>query len=149
MNAPITPPLLVLAVGNPSRGDDAFGPLLAQQLTDWLAQQAPAWRQRVEVIPDQQLVVEHAYDLQGRQRVLFVDASVPGPQGVSLSPLPPPALQISTHQAPAWAHINSHRSSPQEILALYAGLLDHTPPQADLLTLPGHGFEFQLLKKLF
>ena len=31
MNAEV-PPLLVLAWGNPSRGDDALGPLLAERL---------------------------------------------------------------------------------------------------------------------
>jgi hypothetical protein len=33
------PRTLVIAVGNPSRGDDAAGPLLAERLSAWLSDQ--------------------------------------------------------------------------------------------------------------
>ena len=61
--------LLIFAYGNPSRGDDALGPLLLERLQ---ALNLP----HVETLTDFQLQVEHAYDLQGRERVLFIDASV-------------------------------------------------------------------------
>ena len=62
-------PLLVLAVGNPSRGDDALGPMLAERLES-------AALPGVEVITEFQLQVENALDLEGRERVIFVDAGV-------------------------------------------------------------------------
>ena len=67
-------PLLVLAVGNPSRGDDALGPLLLERL------QADGWDAggQVELLCDFQLQVEHTLDLQGRSAVLLVDAARPG-----------------------------------------------------------------------
>lgn len=65
-------PVLVIAVGNPSRGDDGLGPALVAQLGPCLAQPSLAG---VETLVDYQLQVEHALDLLGREAVLFVDAS--------------------------------------------------------------------------
>jgi hydrogenase maturation protease len=65
---------LVLAVGNPSRGDDALGPALLERLRDAGVDAAGD----VELLTDFQLQIEHALDLQGRQAVLFVDAARPG-----------------------------------------------------------------------
>lgn len=111
------PPLLVLAVGNPSRGDDALGPLLLERLAAIGAEAAGD----AELLTDFQLQVEHAMDLEERRAVLFVDAAQPGVvDGVDLQPihaenrLPPashalsaPAvLQVATQLAgcapPAW-----------------------------------------------
>lgn len=126
-------PILVLAVGNPSRGDDAFGPLLAQRLSAWLDDDSrPAMRQQVEVITDQQLVVEHVLDLQGRRRVLFVDAAAQGEPALALhevKPLPTP---------PA---VTSHACTPAQLLALHQAMLHAEPPPSDLLTLVGQDFE--------
>ncbi len=66
-------PWLILAVGNPSRGDDALGPELIERLS--LADGAAS---DVEFLIDFQLQVEHALDLKGRHGVLFVDAARPG-----------------------------------------------------------------------
>jgi len=128
-------PILVLAVGNPSRGDDAFGPLLAQQLQSWLATQTTEVQQAIELITDQQLVVEHALDLRGREQVLFIDAAAQHDAPVALRAVTP----SPSNHAPA--RVNSHRSTPDDLLALYQSLLSQPPPQADLLTLTGHGFE--------
>jgi hypothetical protein len=68
-------PLLVLAIGNPSRGDDALGPLFASARGE-LARRRDR-RGQVELLTDFQLQIEHALDLVGRARVVFVDASVP------------------------------------------------------------------------
>jgi Ni,Fe-hydrogenase maturation factor len=65
----LTPPLLIFGYGNPSRGDDALGPLLIVCLE---ALDLP----NVELLTDFQLQIEHALDLQNRERVLFVDASI-------------------------------------------------------------------------
>ena len=67
-------PLLVLGVGNPSRGDDALGPLFIERLAGALATHVASGA--VELLTDYQLSIEHALDLAGRSRVVFVDASV-------------------------------------------------------------------------
>ena len=63
-------PLLVFGWGNLSRGDDALGPLCVERLRATVAQAA-----NIEYLDDYQLQIEHALDLVGRQRVLFVDAA--------------------------------------------------------------------------
>lgn len=64
-------PILIIGIGNPSRGDDALGPLAIERLEALdLA--------GVELLTDFQLQVEYALDLAGRRRVIFVDASVSG-----------------------------------------------------------------------
>ena len=65
-------PIVVFAVGNPSRGDDAIGPELCARLEKWLAREGLS--QRVELIEDFQLNIEHALDLVGREQALFIDA---------------------------------------------------------------------------
>ena len=67
---------LVFGWGNPGRGDDALGPLLIERLEAARALR-PGW-EGVELLCDFQLQIEHALDLQGRARVLFVDASAAG-----------------------------------------------------------------------
>lgn len=116
MNAP----LLVLAAGNPARGDDGAGPWLAAQLAD----DAPAG---VELIEDFQFQVEHALDLAGRRAVLFIDAAVAG--GVRLDPLVPAA-------APP---VLSHALSPAQVLAV-AQRLGQPLPAAWLLAVEGAHF---------
>lgn len=103
------PPLLILAVGNPSRGDDALGPELLLQLeAAGLSAQGD-----VELLSDFQLQVEHALDLADRHAVLFVDAAHPGTvAGVALYPLLP-ALQAPRH---------SHALSAPEVLQVAQGL---------------------------
>ena len=65
-------PTLVIAVGNPERGDDALGPLLAERL-------AALGMPGVEVLTDFQLQIEHTVDLARRAEVILVDASASGP----------------------------------------------------------------------
>jgi hydrogenase maturation protease len=125
------PPILVLAVGNPSRGDDAVGPLLAEQLCTWLARH-PDIAPWVEVICEQQWMVEHALDLPGRSRVLMVDAR--------LADTSPAIGLVSVAPRPSAWPVNSHHSSPGQLLALCNTLLDTAPPPASLLTLTGHDF---------
>ena len=67
-------PLLVLGVGNPSRGDDALGPLFIERAAEALKERVAAGE--LELLTDFQLQIEHALDLEGRRRVVFVDASL-------------------------------------------------------------------------
>ncbi|HOL37057.1 MAG TPA: hypothetical protein PLT38_04440, partial [Rubrivivax sp.] len=67
---PRVAPLLVFAVGNPSRGDDALGPTLAHALRveEEFADAAHAHAELLEVV---QLQIEDALALEGRSAVLF------------------------------------------------------------------------------
>ena len=128
-------PILVMAVGNPSRGDDAFGPVLADQLLSWLSTQAEDVQACIELITDQQLMVEHVMDLAERIQILFVDAAMQSPSALSLVAVQP----LPTDQAVQ--SVNSHHCTPGQLLGLYQAMLLRTPPPAQLLSLRGHGFE--------
>ena len=75
-------PDLIFTWGNPSRGDDALGPALY----DLLQQEE---LNRVDLLTDFQLQIEHSIDLEGRERVLFVDASTSAKAPFELSRLQP------------------------------------------------------------
>ena len=117
-------PVLVLAIGNPSRGDDALGPLAAQRLGELAL---PG----VEVLTDFQLQVEHALDLLGRSLVVFIDAAASGNAPFELRPL----------EAAADARHTSHSLSPAAVLDTYRRLTGNEPPPALLLAVRGHDFE--------
>lgn len=116
-------PVLVIGIGNRSRGDDALGPLLLDALREPMPPD-------VDLIEEFQLQVEHALDLAGRRAVLFVDASrVPVPGGVSLGPLAP------QHGHPP----ASHQLAPAAVLGV-AEQLQQVPPPAWLLAIEGEAF---------
>lgn len=115
-------PCLVLAVGNPSRGDDALGPRLLEHL------QARRLA-KVELLTDFQLQVEHVLDLVGRQAVVFVDAAASGPEPFAFYPVRP--CRDASH--------SSHALSPQALLDTY-GRLYGAPPQAHVLAIRGYDF---------
>ncbi len=117
-------PVVVLAVGNPSRGDDAIGPELAARL-------AAAGSPDVEVIVDFQLQVEHALDLQGRRRVLFIDAAVDSAPPYELRPVA--AARDPSH--------TSHALSPAAVLETFERVCGAPPPPALLLAVRAESFE--------
>ncbi|HQY38439.1 MAG TPA: hydrogenase maturation protease [Giesbergeria sp.] len=122
-----TPPLLILAVGNPSRGDDALGPCLLERLAARQLEGAGD----VELLTDFQLQVEHALDLQGRHAVLFVDAARPGVvDGACLASI----------QADARTPPNSHALSAPAVLQVAEQLNGQAPP-AWQLAIEGTDFE--------
>jgi hydrogenase maturation protease len=120
----MTAPVLVFGWGNPSRGDDALGPLFVERID---ALGLPG----VACLTDFQLQVEHALDLQDRQRVLFVDASVD-------APAPFAATRIGPVQD---ASFSTHAMSPQAVLQVYRDLQDQAPPPCWLLAIRAEGFE--------
>lgn len=117
-------PVLVLAVGNPSRGDDAIGPELAARLE---AAELPG----VEVICEFQLQVENALDLMGRQRVIFVDAGTATPAPFELRRVEAAAEFLHT----------SHALSPEAVLAVFQRLNSAAAPESWLLCIRGEGFD--------
>jgi len=114
------PPILVFGWGNPSRGDDALGPLFI----DALAGRA---RPGVECLTDFQLQVEHALDLRDRQRVLFVDASVDAGH----------PFEVSTVLPARDTSFTTHAVSPQVVLSVFEDLERCPPPPSTLLAIRG------------
>ena len=125
----MTAPTLVFTWGNPSRGDDALGPMFGDRLAD-LAASHPEWGE-IEVLTDFQLQIEHALDLRGRSRVLFVDASVAAT---------PPCL-LQRIEAARDVSFTTHAMSPQSILHVYLELEKIAPPPTWLLAICGTSFE--------
>jgi hydrogenase maturation protease len=120
----LTAPLLIFGWGNPSRGDDALGPLLVERIE---ALNLP----QVECLTDFQLQVEHALDLLERRRILFVDAS--------LDAAAPFAV---TRLAPARdASFSTHAITPESVMQVYVDLHDDDPPPCELLAIRGERFE--------
>lgn len=124
------PPLLVLAVGNRSRGDDALGPALLDRLR---AGGIGLEGSEVELLEDFQLQVEHALDLDGRRAVLFVDALAAGstPAGAE------PALKALEPRE--GARLWTHALLPEALLQVARSLGRSVPPAA-LLAIPGRDF---------
>lgn len=126
MSAKPVPPLLVFGWGNLSRGDDALGPLCVEQLRATCAGE-PA----VEFLDDYQLQVEHALDLVGRSRILFVDAS--------LNCTAP--FEVTTLHAAQDASFTTHAMSAQALMQVFVDLHGTAPPPCTLLAIRGERFE--------
>lgn len=120
-------PLLVIAWGNRSRGDDAVGPLFLDALRRALGAEELA---RVDLLEEHQMHPEMALDLVGRERVLLADAD---PQAPS-----PYALQAVV--AGRDASLASHALSPSALLAVYRELHGRHPPPVTLLGLHARNF---------
>ena len=121
-------PLLVVGWGNLARGDDALGPLLVEALRERLS---ASQRARVELLAEQQLQPEHALDLLGRARVLFVDAA---------AGLATPLRAVPLHPTPepiGW----SHALTPAALLRVLRDVARAEPPPATLLALRAERFE--------
>ena len=116
-------PLLIFAYGNPSRGDDALGPLLIENLQILNLE-------GIEMLTDFQLQVEHAYDLQGRERVLFIDASVSCEAPYTFS-------RLFAQKDPSYT---THVMSPMAVMHVYQELYGDPPPSY-LLQVRGESFE--------
>lgn len=121
--------VLILAVGNPSRGDDALGPLFLERLAEGLELHGD--RDDVELLVDFQLQIEHAVDLEERELVLFVDASVSCP----------PPFQFTRPRPTQDVSYTSHALSPAAVLHVYAQVHHAPPPPAFQLAIRGESFE--------
>ena len=118
------PPVVVFAVGNPGRGDDALGPLLADRL-------AREGLPDVEVIADFQLQVEHALDLEGRRFAVFVDAALDCDGPFEVRAVVP--RRDASH--------TTHALSPAAVLETYVRVTGLEPPPAWCLAVRGERFE--------
>ncbi len=119
----LSAPILVFGWGNPSRGDDALGPLFVERIE---AMALPD----VECLTDFQLQIEHALDLRGRRRVLFVDASIDTA-----------TIAATRIEAARDATFTSHAISPQSVMQTYLDIEKSAPPPCWLLAIGARSFE--------
>jgi hydrogenase maturation protease len=117
---------LILACGNPSRGDDALGPMLIERLAKWIGEASRA----TTLLTDFQLQIEHALDVKGHDRVIIVDAIVNGSGPFVYVPVRP-TVDVS------WT---SHALSPGALLSLVQRITGEIPPRTHLLGIRGYGF---------
>ena len=112
----------VIGYGNPSRGDDAAGPLLAEQAEQW---NIPG----VRVVSDYQLNVEHAADVAESGLALFIDAALDASEPWELRPVQPMNRNDFT----------THAMLPETVMEtcrkVYGG-----PPPAFVLAVRGENF---------
>jgi hydrogenase maturation protease len=123
------PGLLILACGNPSRGDDALGPLFLERLARGREPRGDC--DDVELLADFQLQIEHAVDLGERDLVLFVDASASCP----------PPFQFARLRPARDTSYTSHALSPAAVLHVYQQINHALPPPAFQLAIRGERFE--------
>jgi hydrogenase maturation protease len=118
-------PVLLFGYGNLSRGDDALGPLLLEYV------ESNCDLEGVEILSDFQLQIEHALDLENRELVLFVDASVACNDAYDFAVLTPARDKSFT----------THAMSPAAVLDVYREIKKQTPPPCFLLSIKGEKFE--------
>lgn len=119
--------IVVLACGNPSRGDDGLGPALAERV----AALAAASPHAVRVETDFQLAPEHAADVAESDAAIFVDASV-----AAASPFE--FTRVTARRDPAFT---SHAMSPAAVLAACRDAFGREPGAAYALAIRGESFE--------
>jgi hydrogenase maturation protease len=109
---------LVIGIGNPLRGDDGVGMLLAEQVGGRSVQQ---------------LTPELAEDLAEMEAVLFIDAWL-APAGAS-----PELIPIAPANGAADSAANSHQLEPAQLLAISQALYGRAPA-VHLLRVPAYRF---------
>ena len=122
----MTASILLFAVGNESRGDDALAPLLLRGLEGW-AETAG----HIELIEDYQLQVEHVTDLVGRSAILFIDADVSCAAPFHFS-------RINSEHDHSYT---SHAMTPSALLHTFRKVYGSDAPPTFVLRIRGYDFE--------
>jgi hydrogenase maturation protease len=122
-------PVVVFAIGNPSRGDDALGPQLASRFAAELEQ--AGLESVFELIDDFQLQIEHVLDLQDRNLALFIDAGTGTPAPYCFRRLEPGS---------GYGQM-THALAPEAVLQVYQDAMGGIPPPAFVLCVRGESFE--------
>ena len=112
--------IVVIGFGSPIRGDDAFGPLVADRLAEVIT--AP----EVEVLSRHILTAEMAEALRDATLVLFVDAAIDGPVGEVVERPLTPRRDVEDTIA--------HSVDARGLLAWTEGLYGYAPPARLLST---------------
>lgn len=121
-------PVVVFAIGNPSRGDDALGPTIHGRLAEWLENAGLAGH--FELFEDFQLNIEHALDLVGRELALFIDAGSGTPSPFTFYPV----------SAQAGIAHTSHALPPHSVLQVFKQTMGSEPPPSFVLCVHGEQF---------
>lgn len=124
-----TAPILIFTYGNPARGDDALGPEMHDLLETY--QQKTKELNNVELQTDYQLQIEHAVDLEHRDIILFIDASM-------TAPAPYEFYQLQAEQDESYT---THAISPAAVLSVYQQINKQNPPPSYMLTIRGYEFD--------
>lgn len=114
---------LIVGIGNPSRGDDALGPLLIDRLSREALDETT-------LLTDFQLQVEYVVDLHACGRVVFVDASVQASE-------PYDFFELDARRTEAYC---SHVMPPEDLLHAYRLHYRREPPKAYMLAIRGYRF---------
>ena len=121
-------PVLIFTYGNPSRGDDALGPVMFDLLEKY--RQETDRLNDIDILTDFQLQIEHAVDLEQRECAVFIDASA--------SCLAPYAFhKLQPQQDDSYT---THAMSPAAVLAVYRQINQQQPPPSYILTIRGYKF---------
>jgi hydrogenase maturation protease len=120
-----TKSILVFGYGNLSRGDDALGVLMLEHI------EARFTLENIDLLTDFQLQIEHALDLENRELVVFVDASVKSEIAFEFTRLQP--IRDLSH--------TTHAMSPAAILDTYQTIKNEPPPPCFLLAIGADSFE--------
>jgi hydrogenase maturation protease len=115
---------LIIGIGNPSRGDDALGPLAIERLE---ALNLPD----MELLTDFQLQVEFLLDMEGREEIIFIDASVTGDEPFAFIPVAARCDRSHT----------THALAPAAVLAAFESHYRRPPPPAFTLAIRAYAFE--------
>lgn len=132
-------PWTFIFIGNPSRGDDAIGPVLFQQMERWLNQQYASQTKKpnnllndIQLIDCFQLEPELCFDIESSTALMIIDACTID------APYPwIETLVDSNQEACVW----THAMSPSSLLVLFRKIYKSPPPTTYLLHIPGEKFD--------
>jgi hydrogenase maturation protease len=122
-------PVLLFAYGNESRGDDALGPLLLQQIRNAGLQQGCG--HPLIFLSDYQMQIEHVTDMHSCIRVLLMDASVS---------LDQPYRFYSVDERKETLY-TTHGMSASTLMHTYRQVYGDSAPVTAMLALQGQEFE--------
>lgn len=122
-------PVLLLACGNPLRGDDGFGGWVASKAQEQFV------RSQLEVVASRQFTPEMAEPISTADTVIFLDCSATSQPG-----------QILLHPVEATtkpARLMTHHMSPESLLWMSYELYGRAPRVAYLITVGGDSFKME------
>ncbi len=119
---------LIFTYGNPSRGDDGLGPAMFELLEK--NKHDSNELDDVDLLTDYQLQIEHAIDIDKRECVLFIDASVSAEAPYEFHQLQPERDSSYT----------THAMSPVAVLDVFQQINQRKPPPSYMLTIRGYKF---------
>ncbi len=122
-------PLLFFGYGNPSRGDDAVGPIIIERLLE-----EPRFKRyidRFDALTDYQLQIEHSVDMHQRKQVIFIDAIIGQTEPFLFT-------RINANEDRSYT---THALSPQALMSVYQQVYHLPPAPTYLLSIQSTQFE--------